>query len=233
MRIISSFNHTYDNALRAAIHSIIVRKYFNELGYPLTIKKRENSAGITLTKEISELNDIGINGHLINQTVKSLMLEHEVTTKDFEKVIEMMNSYSTIIIESDNYKPIKIPHIMSGRLPYDRIKAINYAISVLPFHQQKSVFEYYAKKKESNKRFEKMSTLQWCMEILKAIDFQESNEVFEIPFEYDLRKEEDRNKILDYYQNGSSIAKESNMQREVSDNLSHNENDDSPKERKN
>lgn len=176
-----------------------------------------------MTNEIGELKDIGINGQLINQIVKDLMLGHEVSSEDFDNVVEMMNTYTSLIINADDYKQIKIPHIMKGRLPYDRYKAINYALSVMPFHQEKSVFEYYAKKKESKKRFDKMSTLQWCMEILKAINFKESNEVFDIPFEYDLSKEEDRNKILDYFQNGNDND---------NDSVQNESNDESPKTKK-
>lgn len=198
MRMLSYFDHSYENSIRVAVRTILIRKYSYELNYPIEIKKRENIAGIVLTKDIYDLPDIECDCHLISQVIKELMLGHEVDIEINEHVADMINTYSSLIISSENYSIVKIPNLMSGRLPTARFNSIRYALSILPLPHQNSVFEYYLKNKDAKHRFEKVSTLKWCMKIIKTINQDKDSKLLDIPFDYDLIKKEDRSKILKY-----------------------------------
>ena len=72
---------------------------------------------------------------------------------------------------------------MSGRLPFGRYNALNY------------VFDFYLNNKEAKHRFDKISTLQWCLKITEAINYDGESKLLDQPFEYDIGKNKDRMKI--------------------------------------
>lgn len=202
MRFFSFFDHTYSNAVRAAVRSIILRKYSHDVNYPIYVSKRENNAGIILNREINERDDEIIDVIFLKCVVKELMLGHCVAPEHFSKAIGVINQYSSMVISTKYYKKSKIPHVLSGRLPFSRYKMMSYALSILPIPQNGSVFDYYMKNKNKNKRAEQINTLEWCLKIYDSIKeigaFESGNAKLIIPFEYDLLKNEDRVKISKY-----------------------------------
>ena len=100
---------------------------------------------------------------------------------------------------------------MTGRLPYCRYNIINFSLSILPIPKTESTFQYYASNKKFNKKIEKVSILQWCMRIcadLHGIKYSSNEASNKIPFEYDLNKIEDIEKIISYLQSPLNCTEE-------------------------
>lgn len=148
--MVSCFNHTFENALRAAIESIIIRKYSSEIGFLAHIRKRENIAGIILSQSINEQDDFEFDGHFINMTIIKMLKCEEIDDEHISQFTKMLNSY-TCRINSSSIKKPRRPHVMSGWNPSLRYKTLNYAMSILPLPHRSSTFEYYLSKGKNKK----------------------------------------------------------------------------------
>lgn len=97
------------------------------------------------------------------------MLGSSVSIDSIERMIHFCNQYSTLISNCKKYKIIKIPSIIRGRLPFGRYVNLHNALSILPIPQNQSVFDFYKVKKENKHRYDKISTLQWCLKLIEKI----------------------------------------------------------------
>lgn len=211
MRLLSYYDNSFENAIRIACDAIILRKYCNDLGMPISLNKRENEGGIVLTEEINNNENIEFDGFFITSMLTNLMRGIPVEDDNLLIIEKYINNYTQTIIKSTTYKKTKIPHLMTGRLPYCRYNMINFSLSILPIPKSESTFQYYASNKKFNKKIEKVSILQWCMRIcadLHGIKYSSNEASSKIPFKYDLDKIEDIEKIISYLQSPLNCTEE-------------------------
>lgn len=198
IRLLSFDDNSYMNAIRVAVRAIIIRKYATDIGYPIIIKKRENAAGIILSDEINNQEDFDFDGEKLNKGLYMMLRGESMDQQSLIELTNIINNYTKKILSS-KYKIAKVPHLMSGWHPYCRFTIMNYAFSVLPIPHPKSAFEYYLKSNETQKKIQKQSIFEWFIKIINKVFENDKISELKIPFKYDITKEEDRNKITEYY----------------------------------
>ena len=152
MRFLSFCNDDFSNAIRVVAEAIIIRQFSSDLNAPIKINKRENEAGITLTKEINSLQNIEFDGNLLADVIYNLMNGILIKDEDMIAVEMMINNYTEKILQSTEYKCVKRPKVLSGTLPMHRLNVINYSLSVIPVPKYDSSFDYYLKEKSFIKK---------------------------------------------------------------------------------
>lgn len=203
MRLMCFNDHTFENALRVAARAIIVRKYCEDVEFPMKINKRVNTAGIVLTSDINNQNDFDFDCAKIVSIIWDLMRGNTIDNRNLEDMTKMINSYTKTILKL-NIKQVKMPHVMSGWNPSCRLNALNYTISTLPLPHSKSSLGFYITRGKKNKiaRNEE-SLLNWCLQILAILsgfNYEEKGfDGFNIPFSYNICKEKDRKKVTNYF----------------------------------
>lgn len=214
MRIVSHFNHTFENAIRTAVNAILLRKYSFDIGYPFQVNKRDNVAGIVLTKYINNQMIIDYSGVEVQSVLIQLMRGIQVPLEILNRIVEYLNNYTISIHNARSYKPIIVPHIMSGRLPSYRINAIQYTMSLLPIPNESTTFDYYMNDKVLQKKLQKVSIYQWCMRLLaniKGISYGENGfQKFDFPFEVNINSDKDLQEVKEYVEDPLSYNKEFN-----------------------
>ena len=103
MRLVSNFNHTFENAIRTAVQAIILRKYSIDIGYPIEMNKRETIAGIVLTAEINMKAYVEYNGIEVETFVVSLR-KGRFSEKIFFKCTTCKHLLAMISNESNEFK---------------------------------------------------------------------------------------------------------------------------------
>ena len=205
MRIVSHFNHSYSNAIHSAVRAIILRKYSQDIGYPVKITKRDNTGGIILTDEINTLDNLIYDGDLITSIVYNLMRGRNVDEENLFKITKYINDYTTKISSCKIYRVIKIPHVMAGISPWQRNTSISYTMSLLPVPINSSTFDFYSKDKLMKENLSKASVYQWCLRLFSTILGKEQSypitNDFGFPFQVDLSSQEGREQIQNYLNN--------------------------------
>lgn len=189
MRLLSFYNDDFSNAIRVVSEAIIIRQFSEDIKAPIKINKRDNEAGITLTKEINSLENLEFDGYLLTEVIYNLMNGKLIKDEDMNAVELMINNYTEKILKCVAYKCVKKPKVICGTLPMHRNNVINYSLSVIPVPKYESAFDYYLKDKKFRKKVEKLSINEWCMKLcasLYGIDFHNQKNKFKIPFKYNL-----------------------------------------------
>lgn len=128
------------------------------------------------------------------------MKGNEVEEDKLSDVEKMLDYYTHLIINSKNYKIVRIPNLCTGTLPLHRYNVMNYSLSVLPITKVNSTFHFYMSEKKFKQKVERASILQWCIRLCASINGIEYNskKKVKIPFEYDLNNLNDIEKIVDF-----------------------------------
>lgn len=114
MRLFSYYDNSYESAIRIACDAIILRKYCNDLGMPISLNKGENEGGIVLTEEINNNENIEFDGFFITLMLMNMMRGIPVEDENLLIMEKCNNNYTQTIIKSIIYKKTKIPHLMIG-----------------------------------------------------------------------------------------------------------------------
>ena len=127
MRMCSQGDHSVNRALHAAIKSLLITQYCNEIKYALHIRTRVNVGGVKIDKELASRwlhEEIDIDPYIFHDVVMQLAIngdEEQIKDKGkFEEIIMKINTRKNLAHNSS--KPKTLPARMTGYGPLARYK---------------------------------------------------------------------------------------------------------------
>ena len=137
MRLLSYYNHTFKNAIKAFFKSSIVNQICERLDYKINIAKRDNDGGATIDKEYLEIDPLDFNFKSISDTLFLLFKSVGLSKEQIDKFQDDVNEYSCYLYQNPFSNPkITVQSIFSGTSPHYRYVSNSYILSLLPLPQQ-------------------------------------------------------------------------------------------------
>lgn len=171
VRILSNFNHTFENALKAAVNVKILNRLTNELGYKIKIRNRCNNAGCVLSNDILHGPCAPVDFSYLYDTLFYLFESIKMSDEQILRFECLVNSYSEYM-KITNYPQVKIASAYGGTAPHYRYVTNSYVQSLLPIPQMlsiKSPFDFFISDRKMNKKINKIHNQQWFIRLLCAI----------------------------------------------------------------
>lgn len=82
MRFFSFYDNSNENAIRVAVHSIMLKKNSHDVDFKLKINKRGNNAGIQLNSQINQQENIELNREIMTNIIYDLMIGNSVSDEN-------------------------------------------------------------------------------------------------------------------------------------------------------
>mgnify|MGYP001028910291 CR=1 FL=1 len=130
-RVVSHFNHTFQNAVKASVNSYILRKICNNLNYNMNIRSRDNVGGAILSDEILNSKCPDVDFQFISGTIFLLFKSVKLSEKQinyFELIINNFTRYLNVT----KYPIFKINSSFCGMSPNYRYVTNAYVQSLIP-----------------------------------------------------------------------------------------------------
>lgn len=166
IKLLSHFNYSYDNFLRAVINTILVNRICFNLNYKIKIRERINEAGAYVKEDtLLSKNHGEFNFEIIFVNLFNILKGEESCS---QKMNELIKEYSLFISFPNNAIKFDKQTVFSGTLSHFQFATNNYAKNITSQSHSKSPIDFYLKKNKKNKS-NKKSMLNWLYDVLETI----------------------------------------------------------------